>query len=289
MQSEDLLKSIRYLELISKKNAISCLNGAYVTGIRGRGTEFFEARKYVQGESIRSIDWNMTARMGEPFVKIFHEEREREIYIALDISSSMYVGFQEKNKYELGLEIAAGIAYSAIQSDDRMGYIFFSDTIVEESIAVSGKKQFFRFVKSALHYKDITQPLRKTDIRSVVHSIQQKKGNKFVIFIISDFIDLDIPEDMRYMVKNHDISFFHIYDLFEYPPEELSLKILFSNPELPGHNLISSPGLHRTLSEQESYLKGLCSKLGFSFASFPTHQSYERNLASFFNGKKRGS
>lgn len=176
MNSPDILKQIAYLELISKKNAISCLTGSYLTSIRGNGTEFHEARKYIQGESIRSIDWNMTARLGEPYVKIYREEREREIYIALDISPSMFVGFQEKTKYEVALEIAAGLAYSAVMSDDRLGYIFFQENIIEESKAGTGRKQFFQFLNRGLYYKDNPPPNSKTDIRSVVHSIQKKKG-----------------------------------------------------------------------------------------------------------------
>lgn len=289
MKSEDILKEITYLELISRKNAISFLNGAYLTGIRGKGSEFLEARKYVQGESIRSIDWNISARMGEPFVKIFHEEREREIYIALDISPSMYVGFQEKNKFEFALEISASIAYSAVQSEDKLGFFLFRDSIIEESHAASGRKQFFHFLNRALYYKDLDIKIGKTDIRSVVHSIQKKKGNRFVIFIISDFIDIDIPVDMKYMIKEHDVSLLHIYDIFEYPTEDIPLKLFFENPEDSSQSIFGKPGEFRSFSEQESYLRDLCKKMGFSFNSFPTHLPFDRALAEFFNRKKSGS
>ncbi|HMV80271.1 MAG TPA: DUF58 domain-containing protein, partial [Leptospiraceae bacterium] len=112
ISEKDLLQRVRNLELVGRKNAHSLLNGEYSTKIPGNGLQFHEARKYVSGESIRLIDWNITARQGEPYVKVLLEEREREIVIALDLSQSMHSGFQDRTKLEYAVELAASVAVS---------------------------------------------------------------------------------------------------------------------------------------------------------------------------------
>jgi uncharacterized protein (DUF58 family) len=284
-KSLEILKKVHLLELISKKNATSMLDGHYLTEIPGKGTEFKEARKYVTGESIRLIDWNMTARLGEPYVKIFQEERERNIYIAIDISPSMYTGWQERTKIEHAIELAATLAYSTIKSGDRLGYVFFQDKVLAESPARTGKRQLYQMMERLVFYRDHSVPGGKTDIRSAIHSLQRKKGHRFVVFLLSDFIDLDMPDDLRYLVSSHDLALMHIYDPFEYAKSK-HIKLLFQDPENEKnyHTKIDSI---RSLEEQETHLKEISIKYGLSWESFATNVSPNLSLGHFFARKRR--
>ncbi|MDZ4727286.1 MAG: DUF58 domain-containing protein [Leptospira sp.] len=282
----EILKKVHLLELVSKKNATSVLDGHYLTEIRGKGTEFKEARKYVTGESIRLIDWNMTARLGEPYVKIFQEERERNIYIAIDVSPSMYSGWQEKTKIEYAIEMAATLAYSTIKSGDRLGYVIFQDQVLAQSPAKTGSKQLYQMLERLVHFRDNPVSAGKTDVRSAIHALQKKKGHRFVVFLISDFIDLDIPDDMRYLVSSHDLAMMHVYDPFEYSKKKY-LKFIYQDPENLSHQIMGNTNLLRNLEEQESHLKDISIKYGLSFESFPTNITVGKTLGHFFARKAR--
>jgi uncharacterized protein (DUF58 family) len=284
--SFDILKKVHLLELISKKNATSVLDGHYLTEIPGKGTEFKEARKYVNGESIRLIDWNMTARLGEPYVKIFQEERERNIYIAIDVSPSMYTGWQERTKIEHAVELAATLAYSAAKTGDRLGYVFFQDRVLAEAPAKTGRRQMYQMMERLVHFRENPPIGGKTDIRSAIHSLQKRKGHRFVVFLISDFIDLDMPDDLRYLVSSHDLALLHVFDPFEYATSK-HLKFQFLDPEDSLSTHIGNSNEFRTLAEQETHLKDISVKYGLTWASFPTNLSPNQSLGHFFARKHR--
>lgn len=283
--SLDILKKVRLLELVSKKNSVSLLDGHYMTAIPGRGTEFREARKYVAGESVRMIDWNMTARLGEPHVKIFQEERERNILIAMDVSPSMYFGWQETNKLEYAVELAATLAYSTIDVGDRLGFLFFGDRVLEEQPARRGKRQLYQALHRMIHYRDRPPGTGKTDIRSAVHAIQKYKGSRFVIFLISDFIDLDIPDDLRYLMSSHDVCLLNVYDPLEYYRSD-NLKFYFQDPEDSLHHGVGEPGRFRTLAEQRDYLQKVSVRYKLTWEMFPTNVPAHKALGNFFQKKK---
>jgi uncharacterized protein (DUF58 family) len=286
----DLIKKVKELELIAHKNAFSLLSGEYVTTLPGRGLMFHEARKYIPGESIRNIDWNMTARLGEPYVKVLLEEREREVLIALDVSPSMRTGWQEKTKLEFAVELAATLAVSAVGSRDRIGYILFNDKVVNSSIPKSGKLQLFRSLKVMLQEMDReVDETRFTDIRAVFHEMQKNKNKRYIVFIISDFIDKDIPEDLRYARAEHDISFLHVYDPMEY---ELTEEILIPalSPEKDENQLnkgIVKPGEYEGLESIQSFLKTQGIKYKITVDSFSTKDQVSKKLKDFFHKKRR--
>jgi uncharacterized protein (DUF58 family) len=285
-KSLDILKKVHLLELVSKKNATSMLDGHYLTEIPGKGTEFKEARKYVTGEAIRLIDWNMTARLGEPYVKIFQEERERNIYIAIDVSPSMYSGWQERTKIEHAVELAASLAYSTVKTGDRLGYVFFQDKILAEAPAKTGRRQLYRMMERLVHFRDNPVKGGKTDIRSAIHSLQRRKGHRFVVFLISDFIDLDMPDDLRYLVSSHDLAMLHVYDPFEYSNSKY-MRFQFQDPEDEKSIFHTKTNEFRTLAFQEEHLKKLSIKYGLSWESFPTNIPPNQSLGHFFARKKR--
>ena len=290
MLVSDLLKRAKELELIARRNAHSLLAGDYISTIPGRGLQFHEARKYVYGESIRMIDWNMTARLGEPYVKTFLEEREREVFIALDVSPSMFTGFQDRTKIEFAVEVAATLTYSSIQSRDKVGYIIFNNEAIEVVRPTGGKSQLFRAIKSFLtHSETIPNSNANSDIRSVLHAIQKFKRSHFILFIISDFLDHDLPEDLKFSRIEHDINMLHIYDPIEY---SFSNEIFFPSisPELNNGRKNSgfiSPGELGSLDEMTTYLKNASVKYRISVNSIPTSAEVGRALKEFFHLKKR--
>lgn len=288
MDIVELLKKTKELELIAQRNAYSLLAGEYVTKIPGKGLMFHEARKYVPGESIRLIDWNLTARLGEPYVKVLLEEREREVLIALDVSPSMYTGWQEKTKLEYSIELAATIAFSAVRSRDKLGYILFNNKTVSSSRPRSGKVQLFRTLRSMLEqaYKSPNEN-DLTDIRAVFHELQKNRNKRFVVFVISDFFDKDIPDDLRYVRAGSDISFFHIYDPLEYEFAPHVLLPAFS-PEKEVNLTKGIIQLSETnLQEMQSFLKNISLKYRISIESFSTKEDIGKKLRLFFHKKKR--
>jgi uncharacterized protein (DUF58 family) len=289
MELSELIKKARELELVANKNAYSILTGDYVTKIPGRGLLFHEARKYVSGESIRMIDWNMTARLGEPYVKVLLEEREREILIALDMSPSMFTGWQDKTKVEYGIELAATLAVSANKSRDKVGLVLFANNVLSKIRPLTGKTQLFRCLKALLVGKDeFKNSGAQTDIRSVFHEAQKNRSSKYIIFIISDFIDRDIPDDLKFVRAGNDVSFLHVYDPLEY---ELSEDILIPSysPELEAdhsnHGIIS-PGEIGRLEDIQKYLKMESVKYKISVDSFATNEPIDKKLKAFFHKKK---
>lgn len=288
MELSELLKKTKELELIASRNAFSILAGEYVTKIPGKGLIFHEARKYIPGESIRLIDWNLTARLGEPYVKVLLEEREREVMIALDVSPSMHTGWMEKTKLEYAVELAATLAYSCIRSRDKLGYILFNNKTVGSSRPRSGKIQLFRALRNMLEevYKTPNEN-NFTDIRIVFHELQKQRNKKFIVFLISDFFDRDIPDDLRYVRAGSDISFFHIYDPLEYTFTEDILIPAFS----PEKETVLNKGMihlsNMQLEEVQKFLKDVSLKYKISVESFSTKEDIGKKLSFFFHKKKR--
>jgi uncharacterized protein (DUF58 family) len=285
-QSE-LLRRIKMLEITARKNIHTTVPGNYKTKVPGEGLEFMKARKYVAGESIRMIDWAITARMNEPYVRIFHEEREREVYICLDVSPSMHTGFQKHRKIEYAVEIAATLAYTITQSRDKLGFMTYSDKVHDYYHPERTNKIFFQLLK-VFYQRAVEKPAycRESDLRQAVHKIQINRGKRFMVFFISDFIDHDFPEDLKYLKFSHDVSLIHLYDPFEYDilPE---LKITVHSPERDMTNITAVPGSEK-LPQLQEFLRKSSSKYGIAFTSLNTRLPLTSNLQTIsFQGGKR--
>jgi uncharacterized protein (DUF58 family) len=286
-----LLRSIRILELAARENAAGLLSGDYLTSIRGQGMIFHESRKYVAGEPVRSIDWNVTARLGEPYVKVNLEERQRDVIVALDVSPSMHTGFQDKTKLEFAVELAATLGATAIDGGDRLGWVLFADQALEMHRPQGGNRQLFRFLRALLQ---ATRPWRRpvdvSDPRTAVHAIQAAPRGRFVVFLISDFIDHDVPDDLKYLRPRHDVSLLHVYDPAEFA---IDSSVVFGAhaPEGPasgasGRTLIS-PGEPGSLDEIQGFLRHEAQRYKLAFGSFSTAMPVAGALGEFFH-RKRG-
>lgn len=287
LQTSRLLSRVRELELVGRKNVTGLFAGNYVSTILGTGLEFHEARKYVQGESIRFIDWNMTARRNEVYVKRFREEREREIFLAVDLSPSMSFGTQERTKIECALELAATIGYSAIASGDKLGLVAYSDKVTDVLLPRKGRSHLFAILKSLIVRKDAPcPPVQQTDIGSAIAEIQRHRGRKFMIFFISDFIEHDLPDDLRKIRGRHEVTLVHVYDPFEY---EATNRVFFPfhSPEGKARRVIARPGAFGSFAEMENFLKGGSLKYGIDAVSVPTKGEPSRALLAHFRSKRQ--
>jgi uncharacterized protein (DUF58 family) len=282
-----LLKQVERLELAARQNAGGLLAGDYETAVRGQGMVFHESRKYVAGDPVRQIDWNATARVGEPYVKVHLEERQREVVIAVDVSPSMHAGFQDKTKLEVAVELAATLAVSAVDGGDRLGWVVFADQVLAEHRPRGGRTQLFRALRSFLdHTAPWTRPVSVSDPRVAIQAIERYRRGRFVIFLISDFIDRDVPEDLKYLRARHDVSLFHVYDPLEYAAAG---EVVYQGYSLEGTGQRGRmhPGETGSLEEVQRFLSDKCAGLRIAFESFSTAQPVSSTLNRFFYRKRQ--
>lgn len=212
----ELLRRVSRLETVARKNAATWLQGDYLTSIRGQGMVFHESRRYVAGEPARHIDWNVTARTGEPYVKVHLEERQRDVVLVVDVSPSMHTGFQRRTKLEVAVELAATLAVSAVEAGDRVGLVVFADEVLAELRPSGGRAQLFRVLRTLLeHTEPWRRAVQESDPRRAIHALQRARNARFVVLMISDFVDHDLPDDLRYLRARHDVSLLHVYDPLE--------------------------------------------------------------------------
>ncbi len=282
-----LLAEVTELEIVARRNVSALLAGNYLTTIPGRGLEFHEARRYVPGEEVRRIDWKMTARLGVPYVRTFLEERQREIFVALDVSPSMATGWQEKTKLEVAVEMAATLAVSAAEAGDRLGWVTFSDEVSDLARPRAGKKQLFRALKAFVAARRTPpEPCAVSDPRAAVHAIQRFRGRRFVVFLISDFIDHDVPEDLQYFRRRHDVTLVHLYDPIEYAPSD-QVRLPAYSPEGGAGLTALSPGEAGSLEEMTAFLERRCDQRGILFGSYSTRDPAAGALIELFQRKRR--
>jgi uncharacterized protein (DUF58 family) len=215
MLPKDILRKVRRIEITTSKLVTDMLSGQYESVFKGRGIEFDEVREYQPGDEIRSIDWNVTARMGHPFIKKFVEERQMTVMILLDASASSYFGTSKRLKSELAAEISAVLAFAATQNKDRVGLIIFTDKIEKFLPPRKGLPHVLRVIREALYFK----PKGKgTDIASALRYLDGVTARRVVAFVISDFFAKDYKKALSIANKKHDVVAITITD-----PRELDL------------------------------------------------------------------
>lgn len=186
METSELLKKVRKIEIKTKGLSRNIFAGEYHSAFKGRGMTFSEVREYQYGDDIRNIDWNVTARYNTPFVKLFEEEREMTVMLMIDVSGSREFGTMSKLKKNQITEIAAVLAFSAIQNNDKIGVLFFSDTIEKFIPPKKGKSHILRIIRELIDFKP---EHRKTDINSALRYLTKAIKKRCTTFVISDFID----------------------------------------------------------------------------------------------------
>ncbi|MDE5968761.1 MAG: DUF58 domain-containing protein [Muribaculaceae bacterium] len=210
MDANDLIKRIRRIEIKTRGLSNNIFAGEYHSTFKGRGMTFSEVREYQYGDDIRDIDWNVTARHNHPFVKVYEEERELTVMLLIDVSSSRLFGAVGEEKREMIAEIAATLAFSAIQNNDKVGVIFFSDKIEKFIPPKKGKKHILLIIRELL---DFTPENKLTDIAHAVKYFSDAMKKRCTTFLISDFIDdSDYSQALTIASNRHDIYGIQVYD-----------------------------------------------------------------------------
>ena len=212
METKDLLKKVRKIEIKTRRLSDHIFSGEYHTSFKGRGMTFSEVRQYQFGDDIRSIDWNVTARYNEPYVKVFEEERELTMMLMVDISGSESFGSKNQFKKDIVTEIAATMAFSATTNNDKIGLILFSDEIELYIPPKKGRSHVLRIIRELIEFSPKSQ---KTDIAQALRFLSGTQKKKAIVFVISDFMSSDYEQTLKIAAKKHDITGIRVYDIRE--------------------------------------------------------------------------
>ena len=209
METSELLKKVRKIEIKTKGLSKQVFSGEYHSAFKGRGMAFSEVRNYIPGDEIRTIDWNVTARFNEPYVKVFEEERELTVMLIVDISGSESFGSDELLKREFIAEIGAVLAFSATQNNDKIGAILFSDQIELYIPPKKGRKHILRIIRELIEFKPKSN---LTNIGEVVQNFNNLVKKRAIAFLISDFIGQNLEKALKITAKKHDLIALRIFD-----------------------------------------------------------------------------
>ena len=209
MEVSELLKKVRKLEIKSRRLTNHLFTGEYHTAFRGQGMAFKEVREYQAGDDIRFIDWNVSARMGHTYSKIFEEERELSVYLLIDVSASSLFGTFRQTKKDLITELAAVIAFSAITNNDKVGLIFFSDKVEKYIPAKKGKDHVLFMMREMITYNPRSA---HTDITKALGYLNNVTKHKSIVFILSDFADAGYEHTLKMASRKHDLIGIQVYD-----------------------------------------------------------------------------
>ena len=291
--SKEILKKVRQIEIRTKNIVNDFFGGDYHSNFKGRGMTFSEVREYVPGDDVRSIDWNVTARTGKPHLKIFEEERELSVLILIDVSSSGVFGSKKNLKIDLGVEIAAMLSFSAIKNNDKVGLALFSDKIEKYIPPKKGKKHVLRLITDIVNH-DFENSNKRTSIKTAIDFANKISKRKSVIFLISDFIDDNFWNELKFLNFKNDVIGLQIYDSYErnFP----NLGIINIHDSETGENTwidttnkkIRDKFQKNSIDKLNSFSKK-CKNIGFDLIQISTDDDYIKFLMQFFRSRANRS
>jgi uncharacterized protein (DUF58 family) len=291
VEASELLKKVRKIEIKTRGLSKNIFAGEYHSAFKGRGMAFSEVREYQYGDDIRSIDWNVTARFNHPYIKIFEEERELTVVLLVDISNSRTFGTQSKLKQSLITEIAAVLSFSAIQNNDKIGVILFSDKVEKFIPPKKGSTHILRIIRELIEFEPEN---KQTNISEALRYLTNAIKKRSTAFIISDFIDDDpqtgfprFDDALKIANKKHDVIALKIYDKRETELPDVGL-IRFKDAET-GHFAwvdTSSEQIRKHFSgwwrKNEQLTNEVLKKAGVDFVSVATDEDYVKPLIKLF-------
>ncbi|MEZ4963523.1 MAG: DUF58 domain-containing protein [Saprospiraceae bacterium] len=288
MDTTELLKKVRKIEIKTKGLSKQIFSGEYHSAFKGRGMSFSEVRGYQYGDDVRNIDWNVTARTGVPFVKIFEEERELTVMLLIDVSQSAYFGTSNQLKQGFITELSAVLSFSAIQNNDKVGVIFFTDKIEKFIPPKKGRQHILRIIRELI---DFHPQNTGTDLGQALRYLNNVVKKRSICFILSDFMSGGYEAPLRIAARRHDVVGVHVYDPRE---EELPKVGLIRAVDAETGQQIwldtSSRHLRETYAgwfkENLRYFKTTFARSGTDVVSIRTDENYAMALLKFF--KKRG-
>ena len=287
METKELLKKVRKIEIKTKRLSNHIFGGEYHSTFKGRGMTFSEVRQYQFGDDVRAIDWNVTARYNEPYIKVFEEERELTMMLMVDVSGSESFGTTSQFKKDTVTEIAATLAFSAIQNNDKVGLILFSDDIELFVPPKKGRSHVLRIIRELIEFKPKS---KKTSIDGALKFLSGILKKRAIVFILSDFMDDDYERSLKIAGNRHDITGIKVYDKHDEEIPNLGM-VPMLDAETGKVNLINtgSKTVRRNYKANalrlDDYFKTSFQKSGSGTINTRVDESYVRKLLSYFKSK----
>tara|TARA_Y100000739_G_scaffold1887_1_gene1573 strand:+ start:1891 stop:2754 length:864 start_codon:yes stop_codon:yes gene_type:complete len=287
MDTKDLLKKVRKIEIKTKRLSDHIFGGEYQSTFKGRGMAFSEVRQYQFGDDVRAIDWNVTARYNDTFIKVFEEERELTMMLIIDISGSNFFGSSSIFKNEYVTELAATLAFSATKNNDKVGLILFSDNVELYIPPKKGKSHVLRIIRELLEFKSKS---KKTDINVPLKFVSNILKNRSIAFIISDFISHDYSNSLKIFSSRHDVTGIRIYD----KSEEIipNLGVIDINDNETGKKITvntSSKNIRKKYTEYYNSKRNefidYFKRSGSGIIECNTHEDYQKKLLKYFKSR----
>ena len=289
MIPRQILQKVKQIEIRTRGLVNDLFGGEYHSIFKGRGMTFSEVREYQPGDDIRLIDWNVTARTGSPFIKVFEEERELTVYLLVDISASGEFGSGQQLKREIGAEIAAVLGFSAIKNNDKVGLILFSDKIEKYVVPKKGKTHVLRVIRELLY----TEPEQSgTSLKNALDYLLKVAKRKSVVFIISDFLDQNYWPSLKVVNRKHDLIGIQLYDPAETDIPDMGLAKV-EDPETGESVWVDTSSkaarnrLRKDIQNRHEKFKKETRKIGFDLIPVATNQDFVEPLMSFFKKREK--
>ena len=288
MDTKELLKKVRKIEIKTRRLSDHIFGGEYHSTFKGRGMTFSEVRQYQFGDDVRAIDWNVTARYNEPFVKVFEEERELTMMLMVDVSGSELFGTTNQFKKEILTEISATLAFSAMQNNDKVGLILFTDEIELFIPPKKGKSHVLRIIRELLEFKPNS---RKTDLAAALKYLSNVMKKKAIVFVLSDFIAEDYEQTLKITGNKHDVTGIRVYDHREESIPNLGM-VQMQDAETGTLQVVNTQSKKVRKSyekyhiEKVDYYKEAFKKSGCGIITCRVDESYVKKLLGYF--KRRG-
>lgn len=289
MDTQELLKKVRRIEIKTKGLSSHLFTGGYQSAFKGKGMSFSDVRQYQPGDDVRAIDWNVTARTGDPFVKVFEEERENTVMLLVDVSRSAVFGSHAQFKAEYLTELCAVLAFSAIANQDKVGVLLFSDQIELYIPPKKGRQHILRIIREVLTIQPVG---KKTDLGKALRYIHTGVKKRCVCFVLSDFLADGYEEALRVLARQHDCIGIHCWDPLERDlPDVGLLRVMDAESEEQIWVDTTSYALRRqywhSFEDHTAATKQLFRRAGADFMSIGTHQPYTNALLQFFSNRSK--
>jgi len=289
METIDLIKKIKKIEIKTKSISKNVFSGDYHSNFKGKGMAFSEVREYSFGDDIRAIDWNVSARSNSTHIKVFEEERELTVILILDMSASGNFGTLEQRKKDILIEISAILSFAAMQNNDKIGVILFTDTVEKFIPPKKGKKHILRIISELIEFKPQST---KTNIKAPFEFLINTIKKRSIVFVLSDFIDDGYIDSLRIMSKRNDTILIQIYDTFEeYFPNIGLVKV--KNLENNTEYLIDSndKNVNKLIKDNweyyQNYLNESLKKSKLDLVKIPTDKDYILPLRNLFKKREK--
>jgi len=287
MNTSEILKKVRSIEIKTKKITNNLFTGSYNSAFKGRGMIFSEVRKYVPGDDIRDIDWNVTAKLSEPHVKIFEEERDLNMMILLDISGSNFFGSNNNLKKDKMIELCAVLSFSAIKNHDKVGIVLFTDKIELFIPPKKGKKHVLRIIRELIKFEPLQ---KKTNINQALTFLNNILNKKSIVFILSDFFDKNYQKSLNILSRKHDVVGLRIYDSFEKNIKNIGFSLFYDLENKRKYWLDTSSKtvlleVKKKYNEYVKYFQNSFLKSGANSINLESNESYINKLLIFFKAR----